>query len=146
MCYACAASVSTVTKGAWVSSSEVLECRNPEVGQLDFKSEWLHFTLHGVRFASVSRQTPHAHARSPDVYSLSCKYYIEAISIINEHNHPASGGISFTASLRSIPYIPESKGKRRGESPVSDRMGVSTKNCAHCLPKGCLSEGLKFLF
>lgn len=74
----------------------------------------------------------------PDVYSLSCKYYLEAIIIINEHNHPKSGGISFNASLCSIPYVPGWKERRREEeSSVCEKMNAVTKNVAHGLPRGC---------
>lgn len=78
------------------------------------------------------RRTP------PDVYSLSCKYYIEAIIIINEHNHPKSGGISFTASLRSIPCVLawKGKGKRRRRKTVSHQTPTLTKNKSHVLPGG----------
>lgn len=98
-----------------------------------------------VLISPVFRSLPfpnqhHMHTQTPpDVYSLLCEYYIEAVIIINARDHPKSGGISLTASLYSIPYVPESKRKRRkkkkkkGET-VRGQMRALTRDVAHFLP------------
>lgn len=98
-----------------------------------------------VLISPVFRSLPfpnqhHTHTQTPpDVYSLLCEYYIEAVIIINARDHPKSGGVSLTASLYSIPYVPESKRKRRkkkkkkGET-VRGQMHALTRDVAHFLP------------
>lgn len=74
----------------------------------------------------------------PDVCSLSCKYYLEAIIVINEHNHPKSGGISFNASLCSIPYVPGWKERSREREDLLWEDECCNKDCSSRLAKGLL--------